>query len=288
MSSSLLIPDVSEWQGVIDWPALVKSYPAVIVRAHNGYRQDHHFATNRPAAHAAGARAVGLYAYLVDDRDPSDQAAEYVHSVGHLQSGEWAIVDCEEGKGDQSGRVKEWAKYVSRALGTSHAWMYTGQAFYRDHGLAHAGFPASRTWLAAYGPHEPAEGHALWQYTDHRTVPGVQGAVDCSTYHGTIEQLRAAVAPAPTPGPTAHPSHPFPTGIRPGGTSPSARPLQRALKITGWMDAKVQESDHYGPVTEHAVNGFNTKHGLRDKGKSYDPAIGPHGWALLMKLAYGA
>lgn len=96
-----------------------------------------------------------------------------------------------------------------------------------------------------------------------------------------------APAPHPTPGPTTHPRFPYPVGIHPGGTSPSARPLQEALKRTGWMDKDVPESDHYGPLTQQGVAGFNLKHHFNDAGVSWDPAIGPHGWALLMTFAYG-
>jgi GH25 family lysozyme M1 (1,4-beta-N-acetylmuramidase) len=284
---TLLVPDLSEWQGAVDWHALTAAYPAAIIRVHNGTRADKTFSANRRNAHAAGIRALGLYAYLVADRDPVDQAAEFVHEVGHLQAGEWPIVDCEAGAGDQSARVRKWAAYVARALGAVQPWLYSGESFYRDHGLSHAGIPAIRTWIAAYRSTEPTTGHKLWQYTDHRTVPGVSGPVDCSEFHGTVQQLLAATRPAPTQGPTSSASHPFPTGLHPGGTNPSARPLQQALKRTGWMDKHVQESDNYGPITQHAVAGFNQKHGFSDKGTLYDPAIGPHGWALLMSLAYG-
>lgn len=290
MTTTLLVPDLSEWQGDVDWKALVgASYPAVIIRAYNGTRADHQFAVNRDHGHAAGVRALGLYAYLVDNRDPVDQAAEFVHTVGSLRAGEWPIVDCEEGTGDQSARVKAWAGYVSRALGTVDPWLYSGESFYRDHDLSHAGIPTTRTWIAAYRSTEPTLGHQLWQYTDHRTVPGVDTPVDCSQFHGTIDQLLAATkaAPVKTQGPTVSAAHPFPTGIKPNSSKPSARGLQQALKRTDWMDPKTVESDNYGPITQHSVAGFNTKHGFNDKGVKYDPAIGPHGWALLMSLAYG-
>jgi GH25 family lysozyme M1 (1,4-beta-N-acetylmuramidase) len=288
--TTLLVPDLSEWQGDVDWPTLVgASYPAVIIRAYNGTRADHQFARNRDHAHAAGVRALGLYAYLVASRDAEDQAAEFVHTVGHLRAGEWPIVDCEAGAGNQGPRVKAWAKHVARALGNDDPWLYSGEAFYREHGLAGSGVPASRTWIAAWRSTEPTTGHELWQYTDHRTVPGVKTPVDCSRFHGTLAQLLDAIkTPAPAPGPTAHPRYPYPTGIHPGGTTPSARPLQKALKRTDWMADDVTESDHYGPITQHAVAGFNRKHHMNDRGKTYDPAIGPHGWALLMSLAYGA
>jgi hypothetical protein len=294
MTESLLIPDLSEWQGAVDWAALVAApYPAVIIRAYNGQRSDDQFAVNREHAHAVGVRALGLYAYLDPTRDVVDQAAEYVHTVGVLRPGEWPIVDVETGP-EAADRTRAWMAYVARAVGADHPeWLYSGEAFYRAQGLAEA-VPASRTWLAAWGPDAPPDGEALWQYTDHRTVPGVTVPVDCSVYRGTVEQLLAAItpkaptAPRPTPGPTSHPRFPFPVGIHPGGTTPSAIPLQRALKLTGWMAANVVESDHYGPATQTAVEGFNAKHGWNDRGVAQDPAIGPLGWALLMTLAYGA
>ncbi|WP_367575270.1 peptidoglycan-binding protein [Streptomyces griseoaurantiacus] len=94
--------------------------------------------------------------------------------------------------------------------------------------------------------------------------------------------------PKPKPPLPVRQKRPFPKGLRPNSSSPSARGLQKALKLTGWLAKSVTESDNYGPKTQKAVDGFNGKHGLRDRGKSYDPAIGPRGWELLMRLAYGA
>lgn len=79
----------------------------------------------------------------------------------------------------------------------------------------------------------------------------------------------------------------FPKGLAPNKSTPSAKTLQKALKATSWLGNGVELSDNYGPQTQKAVAGFNAKHGLNDAGKSYDPAIGPKGWALLFTLAYG-
>lgn len=292
----LLIPDLSEWQGTVDWPTLIGGgYPAAIIRAYNGQRPDLQFEHNRQQAHAHGIRALGLYAYLDAGRSVADQAAEFVHLVSPLQAGEWPICDY-EAAGLTPADAQAWTTAVGRSLGVETPWLYASEYVYRSEHLAQsAGVPAQRTWLAAWGPTEPTEGHELWQYTDHRTVPGVGGPVDCSTFHGDITQLLAAVTgrqvptpPRPTPGPTSHPRFPYPAGIHPDGWTPSARPLQQALKRTGWMDGGVIESDHYGPITQRGVAGFNLKHGYNDTGIEWDPAIGPHGWALLMTLAYGA
>jgi hypothetical protein len=79
----------------------------------------------------------------------------------------------------------------------------------------------------------------------------------------------------------------YPKGLAPNKSTPSAKSLQKALKATGWMGKDVELADNYGPRTQKGVAGFNAKHGLNDAGKSYDPAIGPKGWALLFTLAYG-
>ncbi|MEU7583815.1 N-acetylmuramoyl-L-alanine amidase [Streptomyces sp. NPDC041068] len=80
---------------------------------------------------------------------------------------------------------------------------------------------------------------------------------------------------------------PFPDGLAPGRSSPSAKGLQKALKDTGWLDRSVPLSDNYGPQTQRAVAGFNRKHNLFTTGRPNDPAIGRSGWKLLHQLAYG-
>jgi GH25 family lysozyme M1 (1,4-beta-N-acetylmuramidase) len=287
---TLLVPDLSEWQGEVNWGLVRSEYPAAIIRVYNGGRADSQYTRNRSQAHAHGIRALGLYAFLIPGGAGAieHQAQEFVDLVGSLLPGEWVIVDY-EANGLHPDMLKTWLAYVGKRLHGTEPWLYASEYVFRTEGLA-ADVPATRTWLAAYGPNEPREGHELWQYTDHRAVPGVPtGFADCSTFHGTVEQLLAVVkgAPAPTPGPTTHPRFPYPVGIRPGSSNPSARPLQKALKLTGWMAHDVAESDHYGPATESSVGGFNEKHHLNAVGVRYDPAIGPHGWALLMTLAYG-
>ncbi|MBK3575970.1 N-acetylmuramoyl-L-alanine amidase [Streptomyces sp. MBT65] len=84
-----------------------------------------------------------------------------------------------------------------------------------------------------------------------------------------------------------HTPPPFPNGLAPGRSSPSAKGLQQALKDTGWLDRSVPLSDNYGPQTQKAVAGFNRKHNLFTTGRPNDPSIGRRGWDLLHRLAYG-
>ena len=89
----------------------------------------------------------------------------------------------------------------------------------------------------------------------------------------------------PAPGSYAPP--PFPKGLAPGRSTPSAKVLQQPLKDTGWLDRSVPLADSYGPQTQKAVASFNRKHNLYATGHPYDPAIGRRGWDLLHRLAYG-
>ncbi len=78
---------------------------------------------------------------------------------------------------------------------------------------------------------------------------------------------------------------PFPTGLAPGKSKPSAKTLQAALKATGHMAFGVQLSDTYGPHTQDAVRSFHAANPAY--GNAQDGAIGPHGWNALFAQAYG-
>lgn len=79
---------------------------------------------------------------------------------------------------------------------------------------------------------------------------------------------------------------PFPTGLRPGSKSPSAKKLQAALKVCGFMPKLVPFADMYGPATRKAVAAFYRVY-PQFASSPADTAIGPHGWAFLFTLAYG-
>ncbi|MCX4687302.1 LysM peptidoglycan-binding domain-containing protein [Kitasatospora purpeofusca] len=94
--------------------------------------------------------------------------------------------------------------------------------------------------------------------------------------------------PAPSPKPPAYAPPAFPNGIAPDHTRPSARQLQAALKAAGYMPKSVAVADNYGPQTQRAVGKFLDAHPqFKERGKTYDPSIGPKGWAYLFRMAYG-
>ena len=105
------------------------------------------------------------------------------------------------------------------------------------------------------------------------------------TYRGWSEDINdvRVFQGRPKSGPSASP---FPDGLAPGKSSPSAVPLQRLLKAAGFMPKSVQENPNYGPKTQDAVAEFHDKHPqFKSPGTQRDVKIGPKGWAFLHKLA---
>jgi murein DD-endopeptidase MepM/ murein hydrolase activator NlpD len=69
----------------------------------------------------------------------------------------------------------------------------------------------------------------------------------------------------------------------PNQKSPSAVPLQKALKAKGYMDKSVVENANYGPLTQAAVAKFHDANPqYKFRGVTRDVVIGPKGWASLI------
>ncbi|MGW2062812.1 peptidoglycan recognition protein family protein [Streptomyces sp. NPDC001937] len=133
-----------------------------------------------------------------------------------------------------------------------------------------------------------AMGGSAWG--GHTSCPGTRIVAQLAEIVRRAKKLTAPAAPPapPAPKPTPYAPPKFPAGLAPGRTKLSARTLQRALKAAGYMSKSIAEADNYGPVTQAAVARFHNAHTqYRAKGTTYDPAIGPKGWAALFRLAYG-
>jgi GH25 family lysozyme M1 (1,4-beta-N-acetylmuramidase) len=203
---TLRIPDVSEFQSLIDWRALIAylraTYggAAAIVRlCYGDLHVDLYADRNIDGARGAGADVLAWYLYLVAGRAPELQAATLARVLlahGGLRSNEFVVVDDEESTGgDESGRVNAALAELDRQLKTADPggqdWWYSGLNFALVHNL-----PAARghRFVAAYQGTEPtAIAHDLWQSTDAASFPGIGGPVDSSLYHGSIEDLRRLV-----------------------------------------------------------------------------------------------
>ena len=204
----LHLPDVSEFQPNVDWSKVAnQNGGAAIIRAMAGtghVDKAWYNGARRADAHKKGIRALGIYQYLVKGQDPGVQAQAFVKLVGSLQPGEFAVLDLEEGDGDQSARAQAWLDHVDSALtypGYAGAWLYSGQSFFGEHGLMPIARSARHTWVAAYVQHEPTDvPHTLWQHTDREAWPGI-GTCDCSIFNGDLDGLLAKIATQPEAAP---------------------------------------------------------------------------------------
>ena len=205
----ILFSDISEFQESFDARAYRGAGNEVIIcRVHNGYRADKMMPARRDAVRQVNFVAVGFYIYLVENRDPAVQVQEAIAVIGRLRANEFAVVDCEEGSGDQTRRCEQ-ACAVFDAWAGFPCTLYSGASFLKNQlsGVAHWKRPR---WIAGYldshtadMAHYPA-GATFWQYSDRARYTGLPGTVDSSVYPDTARMFLADVrrggpAPAPTP-----------------------------------------------------------------------------------------
>src|SRR5947208_6939584 len=159
---TLLLPDISEFQPGADLAGVKRlNGGAVILRvAYGTSHPDAAFARHRQAAAALGYSYTGLYQYLVAGQDAVAQAREFVRLVGRLGPHEVAILDLEEGAGNQAPRASQWATLVDGTLG-GVSWLYSGLAFAEEHGLAPVFAGKRHRWVAGEGSGEPSIGRTM-------------------------------------------------------------------------------------------------------------------------------
>lgn len=260
---SVLINDISEHQGAVDWAAHRAGRQAVILRAHNGRRVDERFDDNRAAA--APMRMVGLYQYLVADRDAAVQAREYVEVVHSLAANEWPILDIEEGT-DYGRRAAAWLAVVEPAL-RRRAWVYSGDNNWQVTDLASAVGDRHR-WVARYASRPPITRCSLWQRSSTAKAPGITGRADESIWDGDLaalaaitigenvaltnaeydeiqRRIRAELDRAPTPGAKFHDG--LVTVLRSEGVSGAAPAARQAAVVAG------QAADRAGADVDEAA-----------------------------------
>jgi GH25 family lysozyme M1 (1,4-beta-N-acetylmuramidase) len=256
----VLLADVSEFQPEVTDQLYLAWSKAIVIRAAYGTRTDKAWygGDRRNQLHNGGVRFLGIYQYITASEDPAAQARALAALLGTLRHGEKVIADIEEGAGSQQARWVTWANEINAALGDP-PWDYSGEFFATAHGLA----PVD--WIAAYGTREPDPPHQLWQFTDAFTVPGLPSPVDCSVFHGSIDQLAALAYQGARP--AAHPV------LQQGMTGPAVRTLQEALNTHGYHLAV---DGVFGPATKAAVRSFQVQHHL-----AADGIAGPLTWAKL-------
>jgi GH25 family lysozyme M1 (1,4-beta-N-acetylmuramidase) len=182
------LADISEFQPRLDAKAYLKSHGCLIVRVHNGRRADHMMPGRMTELRRLPFVALGWYQYLVANRDPAAQAREFIGLVGQLRVNEFAVLDLEEGSGDQAPRAAGWFNVVDR-WADMRATLYSGLSYLNTNlgGAAH--WKGRPIWVAAYSRVEPRSPHILWQYSDHGSYPGLPDPVDSSLHHGSAKEF---------------------------------------------------------------------------------------------------
>jgi len=197
--------DVSNWNGVIDFPAVAASGVQFgIAKASEGltYR-DPYFAANWRGMKAAGL-ARGCYHFARPSRNTPEAEADYFLSiVTDLQPGDVLALDMEDehATGDLSGWALTWLQHVEAAAGCRPLF-YSGMWHMVPHGLQTSALADYGLWLASYQAVEPPTPApwpflAAWQHSSSGAVPGISGPVDLDIFNGTIDQFLQYGVPVP-------------------------------------------------------------------------------------------
>jgi len=198
--------DVSQYQGVIDWPAVHRAGIQWV-----GLRATHDYTDSRFAANRAGARGA-RWRLLYDYLDPGRDASRYLAAIGQLEPGEAAMLDA-EAAGLTVGDCLRWLGQVEARTGRP-AVVYTGKyvsggTIWRSAEIfdgrrarilaAYTSEPTARTLASPYG-------WDAWQWSSTGRVPGIGGDVDMNQIDSPAAFDRCCGTAPPPPPPPAEPT----------------------------------------------------------------------------------
>ena len=204
------IIDVSEWQGVIDWPAVVADDVTLsIIRVqHGSTHQDLKYMENLQKCIAAGGKyAVYAYFAAVSTADAQVEAQDFYNRTQQVVAGKqqplfYAIdIESVEMNGDVSqmraGVESYMNKLNSLGIPDSKIVLYIANHLYDSFNL-NVSRPGA-IWIPSYGQNDgslanslkPTHPFDLWQYTSKGTVKGITGNVDMNT--GASDRFKALI-----------------------------------------------------------------------------------------------
>lgn len=194
------IIDVSEWQGVIDWNAVVSDDVTLsIIRIQDGSsHQDLKYMENLQKCISAGGK-YAVYAYFrgTSTADAQQEAKDFYERTQRVVAGKqqpvfYAIdVESTEMGGNVSQMRAGIEAFMSQlnALGVpdNRIVLYIANHLYDSFNLNTA--RAGAIWIPSYGQNDgsivnstkPTHPYDLWQYTSKGRVSGITGNVDMNT-----------------------------------------------------------------------------------------------------------
>jgi lysozyme len=212
---TLLGVDVSEHQGVIDWPRVAASGVSfAIVKVREGTT----YADPRGQANIKGARSAGLvvgaYHFLVSTSAATTQADAFVKDAPP------DTLHCLDVEAPGPLDVRGWVARYREHYPHHPLLIYTnGPLWHSRSKVTYDAKPFGPLWVAGYrtSAYVPTHGSlaqqwvsvsptddgglpflgygggewTLMQFTDHAQVPGITGGVDGNAYRGTLDGLKA-------------------------------------------------------------------------------------------------
>ncbi|MFI5799077.1 glycoside hydrolase family 25 protein [Streptomyces sp. NPDC051677] len=223
---------------------------------------------------ARDASLVTGFYHFIRPGSVTEQADFFLSRIT-LRAGDILALDWED-PGVSSDQKDAWIRYVQKKAPGHRVILYANYDYWinRDR----SSFAGDGLWIAHYNgkPGNPGI-KAPWRFHQYTSTP-----IDTNVGNFTDKAALLAWAGAPYVPPA------FPAGLAPGKHTPSAKPLQKALRAAGFLSITDADlSDTYGPGTQAGVGHFFAAHPeFRSQGKPHDVAIGPRGWAYLFTLAY--
>lgn len=216
--------DVSNNQGMIDWPAVAASgVQFAFCKASEGVTfLDQFLVRNLTGAAQAGILPAVYHFSLQAQNKPEAEAQWFLDCAGkHLLPGYPIALDMEQNPyghadpADCGPWAEAWNAYVLKALNCL-PMLYTDLNHIRNRGLNTPTLANSGLWYASPGAVEPPTPApwtfaALWQHSWSGSMPGIVGNVDLNTFNGDAAAFKRyglpAAAPVPIPQPQPAPTN---------------------------------------------------------------------------------
>ena len=181
------IVDISKWQPIVDYDALISDTALIILRAGlrgtgGSVRMDECFEKHAAALKKRGIR-FGVYFYSIAStaakaREEAQAFFKYARDYDPLF---WAIdVELEEISQDA---IRAFVHEL-RVLGAGKVGCYVANHLYKTYGYGEIRSLFDFTWIPRYGATKPAYACDLWQHTSTGRVAGIDGNVDLNTITG--------------------------------------------------------------------------------------------------------
>jgi GH25 family lysozyme M1 (1,4-beta-N-acetylmuramidase) len=264
--------DVASFQhpngAAIDWTQVATGYSFVAIKATEGdYYVNPYYATDAPAAVAAGMYVAAYHFAIPSGPDGATQAQYAVTNAGSYQVGGHYLplmLDLEYDPYNNTDHLNEcygltpsamvtWiSSFVAKAKALTgvNPIIYTPQAWWDTCTANNTQFRGFVLWVPAFASGSPGalpsgwNSWTMWQYSSSGTVPGISGPVDLDYFSGAPQPEQTVVnAPASVQIETLNALAGQPVTYSP--TSATGLPPGTAINSTGLITGKPTATGTY-------------------------------------------